>query len=149
MIKAFKLIPEPLQKLILRRLGWGAAVFVLSIALFIYTMEIYSVLFCVAIVIFSIVSSFMLFRLAVIGDYLVISGECLGITVTPIKRQIKMITMRTDDNQTLKVMIRQRTKRINVGSKIMLYVASNVSVGESGGAHLLHTYLALDTIGGG
>jgi len=149
MIKSFKQIPEPLQKQILYRLGWGAAALLLTIALFVYTMEIFSILFCVAVIIFFIVNSFMLFRRAVIGDYVMISGECLGITVTPLRRRTKMITMRSENNLTIKVMIRQRLKKISAGSKIVLYVATNVPVYESGGAHLLHTYLALDTKGGG
>ena len=149
MIKAFKQIPEPLQKQILYRLGWGVGALSLTIALFIYTMEMFSILFCIAVIIFFVASSFMLFRRAVIGDYVEISGECLGVTVTPIRRRVKMITMRTDENVTLKIMIKQRLKKIGAVSKIMLYVASNVPVYESGGAHLLHTYLALDTKGGG
>ena len=112
-------------------------------------MEIFSVLFCIAVVIFFVVSAFMLFRRAVLVDYVVISGECLVVTVTPFRRRIKMITMRTEKNETIKIMIKQRLKKIVAGSKIMLYVASNVPVYESGGAHLLHTYLALDTKGGG
>ena len=148
MIKAFKQIPEPLQRQILSRLGWGAGVFLLTIALFIYTMEIFSVVFCAAVVIFFVISAFMLFRCAVVGDYVVINGECIGVTLTPLKRQTKTITIRTEDNSTLKITIKHRLKKIKAGSQIMLYVASNVPIYENGGVHLINTYLAFDMKGG-
>jgi len=144
MIKAFKQIPEALQKQILYRLGYGAVIFVVTIILLFYTMELFSILACVFIMIFFFASSFLLFRKAVIGDYVIICGECLGVTQTVIKKQIKMIILRTEDNRTLKVMMKQRLKNFKVGSKIIFYVASNVPIYEKEGVHLLYSYLAFD-----
>ena len=148
MVKAFKQIPKPLQKQILYRLGYGTAILFVTIMLLFYTMELFSILACVFIVIFFAASSFLLFRRAVIGDYVIISGECLGVTLTAIKRRPKTIILRTEDNKTIKILIRQRLKKIRVGKKIMIYVASNVPVYENGGVHLLGSYLALDVKGG-
>ena len=149
MIKAFKQIPAPLQRQILNRLGYGAAILFVAIILFIYTRDLVSILACIFIIIFFAVSSFSLFRKAIIEDYVVISGECLGVTLTAIKKQTKAIIFRTDDNRIIKVMIKQRLKKITVGTKIMLYVAKNMPVYENGGVHLLNSYLVLDTKGGG
>ena len=77
-----------------------------------------------------------------------INGECLSVTLTPLKRQTKTITIRTEDNSTIKVTIKHRLKKIKAGSQIMLYVASNVPIYENGGVHLINTYLALDMKGG-
>jgi hypothetical protein len=125
MIKAFRLIPEPLQRQILYRLGCGAVVLVLTIALLYYTMEIYSVLFCAAVIVFCVVSSFLLFRRAVTGDYVVIRGECLNTVRTLLKRRTKKITVRTDDNHIIDIMIKNRLKKIRVGSSNHLHCHRN------------------------
>jgi hypothetical protein len=145
MIKAFKQIPEALQKQILYRLGYGAVILAVTIILLFYTMELFSILACIFISIFFFASSFLLFRKAIIGDYVIICGECLGVTQTMIKRQIKMIVLRTEDNRTLKVIMKQRLKKFSIGSKIKFYVAKNIPVYEKDGAHLLYSYLAFDT----
>ena len=144
MFKAFKQIPAPLQRQILNRLGYGAAILFVAIIFLFYTMELFSIMACIFIMIFFAASSFSLFRKAVIGDYVAISGECLGVTLTAIKRNPKTIIFRTDDNRIIKVMIKQRLKKITVGSKIMLYVATNMPVYENSGVHLLNSYLALE-----
>jgi hypothetical protein len=144
MLKIFKQIPEPLQKQILYRLGYGITILVLATMLLIHTMEWFSVLACTGIMIFCIISAFLLFRRAVTGEYVVIYGECLAVTFTMIKRQAKMITLKTEDNRIIKVMIKQKLKKISAGSKIIMYVASNMQVYENGGYHLLNSYLLLD-----
>ena len=149
MIKAFRQIPKPLQKQILYRLGYGAAILLVTVMLLFYTMELFSVLACVFIMIFFTANSFLLFRRAVIGDYVVISGECLDVTLTAIKRRTKMVILCTEDKRIIKIMIKQRLKKIDIGSKIILYVASNVPVYESSGVYLLNSYLALDMKGRG
>ena len=147
MRKAFRQIPEPLQRQILYRLGWGAAVLLLTIVLLSYTAELYSVLFCTAVIIFCVVSAFMLFRRAVIGDYVVISGICSEVAVTPVKKRTKMITLRTEDGRTLKVMIKQRLKKAKPGDMIILYVATEMPIHESDGEPLIYSYLTLEAKG--
>lgn len=144
MLKAFKQIPEPLQRQILYRLAWGIGVLLLTFILYIYTKDLFSMLSCIGIVIFCFTSAFLFFRHAVLGEYVIITGECLSVTLTTIKKRTKFITMRTDDNQILKVVIKQRVKKFTSGSRIMLYVAWNVPIYEKEGAHLLYSYLALD-----
>ena len=147
MIKAFKQIPEALQRQILYRLGYGIAILFVTITLFFYTGELFSVLACFLAMIFCIISAFALFRRAVIVDYIVISGECIGIGLTLVKRRTKMITLCTDDNKILKVMLKQRLRKFKEGSKITLYVATNVPVYEKNGVHLLYSYLAIEAKG--
>lgn len=144
MLKAFRQIPGPLQKQILHRIGYGIAALLLTIILFFYTMDFFSVLACIIIVIFFAANSFSLFRRAVIVDYVVISGECLAVTVTPLKRMIKTIIFRTEDGHRINVTIRQKLKKMKAGTKIIFYVAMNMPVYEKDGTHILHSYLAMD-----
>ena len=144
MFKAFKQIPLPLQRQILYRLGYGTAIFFVTIALLFYTMELFSVLACVFIMIFFAASSFSLFRRSVAGNYAVIRGECIGIALTAVRRRTKTVTLRTEDNRILKVMIKHRLKKIQAGSKVTLYAAANTPVYENSGVHLLYSYLAIE-----
>ena len=111
MIKAFKQIPEPLQKQILYRLAYGAAILFVTIVLFFYTLDWLSVLACVIAIIACIISAFSLFRRAVIVDYVEVRGEFLKVILNTVKRRPKAIILRTEDNQKLKVMIKQKIKK--------------------------------------
>ena len=144
MLKVFKQIPGPLQKQILYRLGYGIAALFVTIILFYYTMEFFFVFACVIVMIFFAANSFSLFRRAVIGDYVVITGECIEVTVTPIKRRIKTVILRTEEHCMLKVTVRQKLKMINAGEKITIYLAANMPVYEKDGVHWLNSYLAID-----
>jgi hypothetical protein len=144
MLNAFKQIPAPLQKQILHRLGYGVVLLFVTIILFFYTIELFSVLACVFAMIFFVFSSFSLFRRAVIGDYVIISGECLSVILAAVKRSIKTIIIRTDDNRILKITIKHKIKKIEAGTKIIVYVASNMPVYEDGDVYLFNSYLALD-----
>lgn len=147
MLEAFRQIPDALQKQILYKLAWGAGVLVLTIFLLYYTMEIFSALFCVAIIIFCITSAFMLFRRAVLGNYVIISGECLAVTVTPIKKRTKTITMLADDGEIIKIVAQKRLRKIRKGTGLKLYVAAETTIHESDDANLIYSYLALETMG--
>jgi len=143
MIKTFKQIPEPLQRQVLYKVGYGAVILLVTVILLFCTMEWFSVVACFVATIFCFISAFTLFRRSVIGDYVVISGECIGANITAVRKRTKMIVLRTEDNQILKVMMTNRLKKINVGSKIILYIASNMPVYEKDGAILLYSYLAI------
>jgi len=146
MKNAFKQIPEPLQKQILLRLGGGIAMLIITMAFLYSTLDFFSVLDCTAIVLLCLISSISLFRRAIIGDYVVISGECQQVTLTAVRKRTKMITLKTDDGKTLQVMIKQRLKKVATGSRVILYVAANMPVYEKGDALLLHSYLAIRTV---
>ena len=143
MIKAFKQIPEPLQKQILYRLAYGAAILFVTIVLFFYTLDWFSVLACVIAIIACIISAFSLFRRAVIGDYVEVRGEFLKVILNTVKRRPKAIIIRMEDNQKLKVMIKQKLKKISTGSIVTVYIAANTPIYEDNGMQLLYSYLAL------
>lgn len=82
------------------------------------------------------------------GDYVVIRGHCLESTVTLLRRRTKSILMDADEHM-VQVMLKQRLKRIPVGTELEIYVASNTQVYEKDGAELLHTYLAIHIKTGG
>ena len=144
MIKIFKQIPEPLQKQILYRLGCGIVILFVTIVLLYYKMDLISVLACVIIIIICLLSAFSLFRRAIIGDYTVICGKCIETKLTAVKKQAKTIVLRTENNSIITIIIKQKLKKINSGSKITVYVATNTPIYEYNGMNMLYSYLALD-----
>jgi len=144
MREAFGRIPEPLQRQILYRLGSGVLILLATVALMLYNMDLFSILSCAGIMLFCCTSAFFLFRKAVSGDYVVIVGDCLSVSLTAIRKRTKMVTLKTEDNRKLQVMIKHRAKKIRTGSSVTLYVASNMPIYERDGAHLLHSYLAIE-----
>ena len=143
MYQEFKQIPEPLQKQILIRLGLGALFLVLSIIFVIIMRDIYVLLPFAGVFVICAVSSFSLFRRAVLDEYVVVSGECAEVGVTAIRRRTKYIVLQTDICK-LKVMLQCRRRKIQTGAIIKLYVSQNTPIYEDGGLHLLYAYLAIE-----
>jgi len=144
MKNVFKQIPDPLQRQILHKLTCGAVALFISIVFLFSVPDMLSIISCVAIMLFFVISSLFLFRRAVIGDYVVINGECQSVARTLTRRRIKKIILRTDDNQVFQVMIKQRLKKVRDGSRVTLYVAGNMPVYEKDNAHFLYSYLAIE-----
>jgi len=143
MLSAFKQLPGPLQKQVLIRLGLGALFFVLMLALLIPARDILIWLPCAGAAVFFAAAAFLLFRRAVLGDYVIVSGECREVIVTAVKRRVKQIILRAD-GQDLQVTVRGRLRKITAGATVDLYLAANAPVFEKGNTLILYNYLALD-----
>ena len=139
----FRQIPDPLQKQILIRLGFGILFFILLIALLFTANDAFIWLPCAGICVYFSAAAVALFRRAALGDYIVISGVCQSLGLTAVRRRVKSIVLRTDEH-TVQVMLHNRTRKIPVGTEIELYVTKNTPIYEKDGVQRLSTYLALD-----
>jgi len=139
---------EPLQKQILIRMGVSALSSILAVALSVITGDIYLWLPCAAAAVIFTVSAFLLFRRVVLGEYVVIDGECVDVGLTPIKRRVKYIVLLTDGSH-LKVMLRSRRRSYKAGAKIRLYVAISTPVYTQDDILLLYNYIAISKLAGG
>jgi len=136
-------IPDPLKKQFLVRLGL-AFVFLLLSAFVLWAMfDWLAVVPLICLAVFSAIRAYILFSQAVAGEYVIIRGRCAEVTVTPIRKRSKSILVQTDEH-VVRLMMRQRPKRIPVGVDLEIYVAANTPVHEKDGADLIHTYLAID-----
>jgi len=79
----------------------------------------------------------------VLGEYVVVSGECAEIGLTAVKRRAKFLILQTDVCK-LKVMLRGRLRKIPVGTAVVLYIAKNTPIYEQNGLQMLYTYMAID-----
>ena len=142
----FKQIPEPLQKQTLIRLGIGGVFFLLFIVLLFMGADVYIWLPCSGAAVFSSAAAFMLFRLAVLGEYVTVNGVCTEVCMSAVKRRIKQILINTDEH-IVRVSLRGRKKNIRVGSAVKLFVAEKAPIYEQDGQHILYTYLAVEIEG--
>ena len=142
MIKKFRHMPEPLQKQILVRLGYGALAIVLLVALLSLTGDLFITLPCVALALFFITTALLLYRQTVAGEYVIITGECIEAGISALRRHTKYIVVKTDACE-LKVMLRSRRGKIKVGANVELYVSSKAQIHSHNDANVLYDYISL------
>lgn len=142
MLEQIKELPEPLQKQIFIRLGFTLVFFLLFILLLALGNNLYTVLPCIGLIAFCAANAWLLFCRAIRGEYVIFTGTCSETECTVIRRRTKSIYLQTDE-YIVQVMIKQRLKRIPIGSTLEIYVASNTPVYEKEGRKMLYTYLAI------
>jgi len=141
----FIAIPDPLKKQIFIRLG-SALIFLLLFILVLYTMSGWMIIVpFVCLMIYGVISAVLLFFRAIAGKYVIIRGLCVDVSATPIRKRSKSILVQTDEHM-VRVMMKQRTKRIPAGVQLEIYLADNTQVYEKDGAKLLYAYLAVDVM---
>jgi hypothetical protein len=139
----FSRLPRLLQHQILVRFGLGMGFFVIFILLLITVRDFYLYLPCALACIFFLLTAFFLFQRIAIGEYVVISGQCTEVGMTVLKRRIKYLMLSTDD-YNVKVILRSRTRKIQKGATIKLYILKNTPVYEENGIQVLCNYIALE-----
>lgn len=143
MLQDFKRIPVPLQKQTLIRAGIGISLLILSAVLIAVTRDIYLWLPCAAASVFSAVSAFLLYYRSVTGGYVVISGKCSEVGLTAVRRHTKYFILQTEAC-AVKVMLRNRLRKLTAGAAVKLYVAENTTLYEQNGTQMLYIYMALE-----
>jgi len=146
MLQKFKQFPVPLQKQILIRAGFAAAFLLLTVLCVIFLRDWSAILVSILITGFCVIQSLWLFYIADNQKYIVINGICCDMTVTPIKRRVKAILLRTtvDNNEVfVRVMLRNRLKKFPPGAQMSVYVSENTLMHEKDGAQQLYGYLAV------
>ena len=151
MLNKFKNIPAPLQKQILIRFGCGILFLLLDIVGIITIKDLSAFFVGLIVMVFCLAQALWLFYLTDNKKYVVISGMCCDMVVTPIKRRIKSILMSTIVDGTeiiVRVIVRGRMKKFLPGTQLDVYVAEKTLMHERDGAQQLHGYLAIDLKGG-
>lgn len=145
--KMFIALPEPLQKQIFVRLGFFFIFLVLFILVLCVMLDWMTVIPFIMLTIASLASAYTLYRRVVAGKYVVIHGRCVESVVTLLRKRTKSILVEADEHM-VRVMMKQRLKRIPDGIILDVYVASDMHVYDKDGAKLLYSYFAIDVKGG-
>lgn len=85
----------------------------------------------------------LLLRRCLSGQYVAVSGVCLSVERTGLRRRVKSLTI-VSPPHTVKCLPRGRLSGIAVGDMITLYVAASAPVYERDGCLLLDGCLAIE-----
>ena len=143
MLQEFRRLPGPLQKQLLIRLGLVALFLIILAAIVSTSCDIYLWLPCAGLVLFFLATSIALFRRAVLGDYIIINGECTEVGLTTIKRHAKYLVLDTEAGK-IKVMLQSWQRKISAGASVKLFVAKSTPIYEYNGAQVLYSYIAIE-----
>lgn len=136
-------LPGALQTQILRR----AAACASSLALFALSLIVYGDLWlCLSFVAFAAVFAAMtalLLRRCLSGQYVAVSGVCLSVERTGLRRRVKSLDVSAPPH-TVKCLPRGRLSGIAVGDTVTLYIAANAPVYECDGCLLLDGCMAIE-----
>lgn len=136
-------LPGALQTQILRR----AAACASSLALFVLALMVYGDLWlCLSFAAFAAVFAAMtvlLLRRCLSGQYVAVSGKCLSVERTGLRRRAKSLDVSAPPH-TVKCLPRGRLSGIAVGDTVPLYVAANAPVYERDGCLLLDGCMAIE-----
>jgi len=137
------LIPPPLQRQTIIRLGIGAVSLILLFPLAIIARNTYLWLPCAAAAVFFTIGALILYKISVSGDYVVLSGICQEAGFTAVKKRMKYIVLQAEGHR-VQVALNGRFKAIPAGTPVILYISKNTPVYERDGTHFLYSYLAID-----
>ena len=140
-------LPGALQTQILRR----AAACASSLALFALSLIVYGDLWlCLSFVAFAAVFAAMtalLLRRCLSGQYIAVSGVCLSVERTGLRRRVKSLDVSAPPH-TVKCLPRGRLSGIAVGDTVTLDIAASAPVYERDGCLLLYGCLAIEFMKG-
>lgn len=139
----FLSLPGALQAQILRR----AAACAVCLALFALALMVYGDLWmCLSFSAFAAVFAAMtalLLRRCLSGQYISVSGVCLSVECTWLRRRVKSLTVSAPPH-TVKCLLRGKLSGIAVGDTVTLYIAASAPVYERGGCLLLDGCMAIE-----
>ena len=130
MKERFKQLPEPLQQQVIRRF----AVTIVFVLLFFITLfgfwDVCLFLPCLLFAGFFIVNALRLFYTCIRGDYISVSGTCVQVETTAIRKRVKSLMLEYEEEvpRLLTVSIHERIKRLNVGDTVTIYLSEKTPV---------------------
>lgn len=143
MKERFKQIPAVLQKQILLRFTVGVLFLILFAVILFYFRDYYLYLPCLVFAGFLIVNGGLLFYNSLIGNYICVQGVCEQIEVIGFRKRVKEIYVGLDQN-TLRIVIKHRIKRIAVGDTIIVYLSDKTPVYEQHDGYMVCSYYAIE-----
>ena len=123
----FKKIPEPLQKEILKRIGYSTLVITVSLILILTTNDWILCVPCLFISLYLCVTAITLYLNSVNGKIICITGICVEIERSRLKRNGKSVSLDVD-GKCVKLPFKRRIKGIQEGSTVSVYMNEKTKV---------------------
>lgn len=142
MKEKFMQFPAVLRKQILLRLAGAGIGIAMMLIILAYGGTWQFWLPCVAVVLIAVISAGILFDRCLRNRYVVITGVCIEIERTTIRKRIKNVYLQSEDHRIRLVGVKQ-VRNLTVGDTVDLYVADNTPVYEMDGCKVICNYIAL------
>ena len=143
MKEKFKSLPEALQWQILSRFAGGVGFLLLFIVIVIFYRNVYLWLPSLFFMAVLIVSGSVLLYNSIKGNYVSVAGVCENIQVTGIRRRVKRITLKLEEN-SLTISVRHRIKKLKVGDTVIVYLSVKTPVYQTANGYDTFNYYAMD-----
>lgn len=123
----FKKIPEPLQKEILKRIGYSTLVIAVSLILILTTNDWILSVPCLFISLYLCITAITLYINSVKGKIICITGICVEIERSRFKRNGKSISLDVE-GKCVKLPFKRRIKGVQEGSTVSVYMNEKTKV---------------------
>ena len=138
-----KNIPLALQKQILIRFGYAAAVFLFFVYITIYIRDLRMSVPSLVLTVFMVINGIVLLNKAVSSTFISLEGLCGEIEISGRRKRKKFIYVISDD-KILKIPYCHKMRRIGVGDTVSIYLSDKEKVYPQDGAFIIYSYYAIE-----
>lgn len=139
-----RLLPVPLQNLLIYRVALAILALGTSLALAIFLHDVHFALPGLILCVTMLISAVLLYRLLMQGRYLALRGTVLNAEQTMIRKHTKVIILEAEGT-ALRIQLRNRHMKVTQGDIVALYLADTTKLYLWRGMYQLSSYLAIST----
>lgn len=147
MKEKFKNLPEVLQWQIISRFAGGAGFFLLFIVIMLFYRNVYLWLPSLFFMDLLIVNGIFLLYNSINGNYVSVAGVCENIEFTGIRKRVKRITLKLEEN-SLKISVRHKIKKLKIGDTVIVYLSVKAPVYPQDDGYVVFNYYAMEVRNG-
>lgn len=139
-----RLLPVPLQNLLIYRVALAILALGASLALAVFLHDVHFALPGLILCVTMLVSASLLYRLLIQGRYLALRGTVLNAEQTMIRKHTKVIILEAE-GKALRIQLRNQHMKVAQGDIVALYLADTTKLYPWRGMYQLSSYLAIST----
>lgn len=139
-----RLLPVPLQNLLIYRVALAILALGASLALAVFLHDVHFALPGLILCVTMLVSASLLYQLLIHGRYLALRGTVLNAEQTMIRKHTKVIILEAE-GKALRIQLRNRHMKVAQGDIVALYLADTTKLYPWRGMYQLSSYLAIST----
>ena len=139
-----RLLPLPLQNLLIYRVALAILALGASLALAVFLHDVHFALPGLILCVTMLVSASLLYQLLIQGRYLALRGTVLNAEQTMIRKHTKVIILEAE-GKALRIQLRNRHMKVAQGDIVALYLADTTKLYPWRGMYQLSSYLAIST----
>lgn len=139
-----RLLPVPLQNLLIYRVALAILALGASLALAVFLHDVHFALPDLILCVTMLVSASLLYRLLIQGRYLALRGTVLNAEQTMIRKHTKVIILEAE-GKALRIQLRNQHMKVAQGDIVALYLADTTKLYPWRGMYQLSSYLAIST----